>query len=56
MPLTHVNETRGGTPEQVGGKRVRYYWTIRFAAWDTESYYAKVIVGAGSSGPTGLLN
>jgi hypothetical protein len=41
VPITRDNATaaRGGANEQ--GMRTRFYWTMRFVAWDVESWYAR---------------
>jgi hypothetical protein len=43
-PLTNLTAIELGTdPKLVEGRRILFYWSIRFAAWDVESYYAKVV-------------
>eukprot|EP01052_Picozoa_sp_SAG31_P006275 SAG31_NODE_286_length_18467_cov_41.317056_13_plen_1204_part_00 len=39
VPITHDNITSGDKYEQ--GLRIRFYWTMRFVAWDVETWYAK---------------
>jgi hypothetical protein len=40
VPITTLNETTGAGEE---GKRIRFYWSIRFQAWDTQSYFANAV-------------
>lgn len=43
-PLTNLSAIELGTDlKLVAAQRVLFYWTIRYTAWDTESYYAKVV-------------
>ena len=43
-PLTNLSAIELGTdPQRVQAQRILFYWTIRYTAWDTESYYAKVV-------------
>ena len=39
VPITRVNITAGSANEQQ--LLVRFYWTIRFAVWDQETWYAQ---------------
>jgi hypothetical protein len=39
VPITRINITAGAANEQQ--LLVRFYWTIRFAIWDQESWYAQ---------------
>ena len=44
LPLTNLSAIELGTdPKQVQAQRILFYWSIRYTAWDTESYYAKVV-------------
>ena len=45
-PLANLTAIELGTdsdPQLVEAQRILFYWSIRFAAWDVESYYAKVV-------------
>lgn len=43
-PLTNLTAIESGTdPKLVEAHRILFYWSVRFAAWEVESYYAKVV-------------
>ena len=43
-PLTNLSAIEVGTDAQTkASQRILFYWSIRFAAWDVETYYARVV-------------
>ena len=59
IPLTNLTAIESGTDAQVkAGQRILFYWSIRFAAWDVETYYARVVAAvtqANNNEPVGAF-